>query len=73
MSSYTICEVDFMDDKFVINKKNIKGEDGYKTFSVRLRDETVNKLNALAEKTNRSRNELINLLLDYAIDNSIVK
>jgi len=62
-----------MDDKFVINKKNIKGEDGYKTFSVRLRDETVNKLNALAEKTNRSRNELINLLLDYAIDNSIVK
>ncbi len=62
-----------MSDKFVINKKNIKGEDGYKTFSVRLKDETVNKLNILSEKTNRSRNELINILLDYALDNSIVK
>lgn len=62
-----------MDDKFIINKKNIKGEDGYKTFSVRLKEETVNKLNTLAQKTNRSRNELINILLDYAIDNSVVK
>ncbi len=60
-----------MNEKLVI-KKNLKGEDGYKTFSVRLRDETVARLNALSEETNRSRNELINLLLDYAIDNSEV-
>jgi hypothetical protein len=31
------------------------------------------KLNALAAGTNRSRNELINLLLDYAIENCEVK
>lgn len=61
-----------MDDKLIINKKGLKGEDGYKTFSVRLKDETVNKLNSLAEETNRSRNELINLLLDFAIENSKV-
>lgn len=62
-----------MDDKLIINKKNLKGEDGYKTFSVRIREDTVSKLNKLSEETNRSRNELINILLDYAIDNSKVR
>ena len=62
-----------MEEKLVINKKNLKGEDGYKTFSVRIKEETVNKLNNLSEETNRSRNELINILLDYAIDNCSVK
>lgn len=41
----------------------------YQTFSIRIKDETTEKLNKLAEITNRSRNELINILLDYAIDN----
>ncbi len=62
-----------MEDKLIINKKNLRGEDGYKTFSVRIKEETVIKLNTLSEETNRSRNELINILLDYAIDNSRVK
>lgn len=62
-----------MEDKLIINKKSLKGEDGYKTFSVRLKDETVNRLNTLSKETNRSRNELINILLDYAIENSEVK
>ena len=62
-----------MEDKLIINKKNLKGEDGYKTFSVRIKEETVTKLNKLSEETNRSRNELINILLDYAIDNSKVR
>ena len=58
-----------MDEKLIIKKKSLKGEDGYKTFSIRISDETVQKLNVLAEETSRSRNELINILLDYAIDN----
>ena len=62
-----------MEDKLVISKKILKGEDGYKTFSVRIKEETITKLNKLSEETNRSRNELINILLDYAIDNSRVK
>lgn len=62
-----------MEEKLIINKKKLKGDDGYKIFSVRIKDETVNRLNKLAEETNRSRNELINILLDYAIDNSQVK
>lgn len=62
-----------MEDKLIIRRKSLKGEDGYKTFSVRIKEETVARLNKLAEETNRSRNELINILLDYAIDNSKVK
>lgn len=62
-----------MDKKLVINKKGLKGEDGYKTFSVRIKDETVEKLDELSKESNRSRNELINILLDFAIENCEVK
>lgn len=61
-----------MNEKLIINKKNLKGEDGYKIFSVRIKDETVIRLNELSKETNRSRNELINILLEYAINNSKV-
>ena len=62
-----------MKEKLIINKKSLKGEDGYKTFSIRIKDETVANLDILSQQTNRSRNELINILLDYAIENSEVK
>ena len=47
-------------------KSNLKGEDGYKIFSVRIRNETANALEELSAKSNRSRNELIGMILDYA-------
>ena len=62
-----------MKEKLIINKKSLKGEDGYKTFSIRMKDKTVNDLDALSKETNRSRNELINTLLEYAIENCEVK
>ena len=55
------------DKKLVISKK-MKGEDGHKVFSVRLKDTTVEKLDELAQKTYRSRNDLINMLLDFAME-----
>lgn len=45
-----------------------RGDDGYKVVSVRMRDELIARLDDLSAKTNRSRNGLINLLLDSAID-----
>lgn len=62
-----------MKEKLVIQKKKLKGEDGHKVFSIRIREETVERLDRLAEETGRSRNALINILLDYALDNSEVK
>lgn len=56
-------------DKLKITKKRLKGDDGYKTFSVRIKHETVKRIDELSAQTNRSRNELIGILLDFAIDN----
>ncbi len=57
-----------MEEKLVIKKKNkLKGDDGYKVFSVRIKDETVMKLEQISNESNRSRNEIINALLDFAI------
>lgn len=51
-------------------KKKItrRGGDGYKIVSVRMKDELLEKLDKLSADTNRSRNELINILLDAAVD-----
>ena len=45
-----------------------RGDDGYKIVSVRMKDELIEKLDKLSADTNRSRNELINILLDAAVD-----
>lgn len=51
-----------------ITKKTArKGDDGYKIVSVRMKEETIAQLDDLSAQTNRSRNELINLLLEAAI------
>ena len=66
---YTICVGDYMEEKLLIHKKNkLKGDDGYKIFSVRVKEDTVHALDRLSAETNRSRNEIINILLDYAIE-----
>ena len=57
-----------MEDKVLISKKELQGEDGYKTFSIRIREEIVEKLNKLSADANRSRNEVVGILLEYAID-----
>ena len=45
-----------------------KGEDGHKILSVRITERTLNKIDNLSQKSNRSRNELINIILEKAID-----
>ena len=62
-----------MNKKLVIKKKSLTGEDGYKVFSIRIKDGTVAQLDALSKATNRSRNELINLLLEFGLENSEVE
>jgi len=56
-----------MADKIIhINKK---GEDGYKVISVRLKEKTLESIDNLATQSNRSRNEIINILLENSVDN----
>ncbi|MBQ2616325.1 MAG: hypothetical protein IJG36_01360 [Synergistaceae bacterium] len=51
-------------------KSNLRGEDGYKIFSVRIRNETADALEMLSAKSNRSRNELIGMILEYAVNHT---
>ena len=50
-----------------------RGEDGYKVISVRIKEDTLEALDKLATETNYSRNELINLLLRYGVDNAEIE
>ena len=49
-------------------KINKKGEDGYKVISVRIKEGTLNKIDELSKESNRSRNELINIILENSVD-----
>ncbi len=57
-----------MKQEIRITKKSIRGDDGHKVVSVRMKDETIARLDDLSEQTNRSRNELINILLEASLD-----
>ena len=58
-----------MAEEIKIKKKVAKrGDDGYKIVSVRMKDELLERLDKLSTDTNRSRNELINLLLEAPLD-----
>jgi len=56
-----------MNDKSLKIKK--RGEDGNKIISVRVREDILNELDKIAHESNYSRNELINLILKYGIEN----
>ncbi len=49
-------------------KINKKGDDGYKVISVRIKEGTLEKIDDLSQKSNRSRNELINIILENSVD-----
>ncbi len=56
-----------MNDRTLQIKK--RGEDGNRIISVRIREETLNELDRIAKESNYSRNELINLILQYGVEN----
>ena len=49
-------------------KQPRRGDDGYKVVSVRMREGLIERLDELSTQTNRSRTEIINLLLESAVD-----
>ena len=55
-------------ETFIKITKRTRGEDGYKVFSVGIKNETASALDELSQRTDRSRNELIGMILDYAVD-----
>ncbi|MBR0425130.1 MAG: ribbon-helix-helix protein, CopG family [Clostridia bacterium] len=60
-------------ERLILLPKRPKGEDGYKTFSIRIPEELLEQINSLSTRTNYSRNELICKLLSFAVDRCDVK
>lgn len=48
-------------------KRTVRGDDGHKIVSIRMKNELVDEIDRLAAEANRSRNEFINLLLEAAV------
>lgn len=61
------------DDKLIIRPKRYKGNDGYKTFSIRIKEELVENIDSISNKTGHSRNELIGIFLEYAVNHCKVE
>ena len=63
-----------MYSELILEQKDTKGEDGYKTISLRIKEKNVEKLDELINITNQSRNALINKFIEFGLDNyKIVK
>lgn len=60
-------------EQLIIRPKRAKGEDGYKVFSIRIKEEIVGKIDEISAKTGRSRNELIGMLLQFALDRCVIE
>ena len=60
-----------MNDKPLVIKK--RGEDGTRVISVRIRQEILASLSELAKECNYSRNELINIILEYGVNHAEIK
>ncbi|MBR4982626.1 MAG: ribbon-helix-helix protein, CopG family [Lachnospiraceae bacterium] len=61
------------DDILIIKPKKLRGDDGYKTFSIRIKEETVRKIDEISSQTGHSRNELIGIFLEYATEHCKVE
>ena len=59
-------------ENLILRPKRPKGDDGHKTFSVRVTDELVERINDISAQTGYSRNELIGKLLEYAVEHCTI-
>lgn len=57
------------EEKLIIKPKRIRGNDGHKTFSIRIKEEVVDSIDSISNQTGHSRNELIGIFLEYAVRN----
>lgn len=58
-------------EKLVISSKKYRGDSS--VLSIRLPDELVKELDKIAEETGRTRNEVVQKCLAFAVDNLEIK
>ena len=50
-----------------------RGDDGTRLITVRIREDTLTEIDRISAETNRSRNELINLILSHGTKNIVIE
>lgn len=60
-------------EPLIIRPKRAKGDDGYKVFSVRIKEEAVRRLDELSAQTGRSRNELIGMMIEHSLGQYVIE
>lgn len=59
-------------EDLIIKPKRPKGEDGYKVFSIRVKEDVVERIDKIVEQTGHSRNELIGTFIEYALEHCVI-
>ena len=59
-------------ESLIIRPKKPKGEDGYKVFSIRIKEDVVAQIDDISSRTGHSRNELIATFIEYALNRCVV-
>lgn len=54
-------------------KRPARGDDGHKVFSIRVSDAAAAGLDRLAAQSGRSRNELINIFIEWGLTHSEIE
>ena len=57
----------------VIKPRRPKGEDGYKVFSIRIKEDIVARIDDISTQTGHSRNELISTFIEYALNRCVIE
>ena len=65
-------EVIMEEKKLVLSAKKFKA-DNTTIISARVPTELIKRIEDLAKRTNRNRNEMVQILLTYAVDNAVVE
>lgn len=50
-----------------------RGEDGNRVISVRIKENTLAELDRIATESHYSRNELINIILQYGLEHLVIE
>lgn len=54
-------------------KIRVRGEDGYRVTTIRIREDVIQRLEQLSNETHRSRNEIMHTMLEYGVNHIIVE
>lgn len=60
-------------ESLVIKPRRPKGEDGYKVFSIRIKEDIVARIDDISAQTGHSRNELISTFIEYALNRCVIE